>query len=652
MPAGWPYFAWIDATETAFGSEHLRWDEQIFSFTLKQDEGDPASLTVTVRRPDGGLLAPGRKIWCWFALDCGPNLVRFRGRLVGIPTSIFEELVTLEFVARPLDMVAQKEALADTLRVLPYYDEAVIDPSRRTDPDVVLEGYTKIWHFDRETHVVTVSDELIGEDGQVNFLCDNGDVLHDGLGLKLTTGPLAVVDVSAEFTWTQQAEGTVDLTRYLTSNWPGAVNGIIRSYSLYAADWPKTGAGIGDGWTAASASATDFYDHEVRTTSRTTTLKVQESTGETTGTATLTESESSIAFGAGQEVGITNFKDDVNVSYATDGDGEEYPSSVSHNRSTTVAVLVFQEIQPTLVAGYKAERHYTERVSFSLFANVQPILTDPQDGEALRIDNIRSINLSEAVDGNVLIGDPARRSYIATARGARSIEHLIAVARAHLLKRARVVEISFAPKLARMPEVTLRKSAFLSEPRIGEALGKIIGYSIELDGADGAIKCKVSMGCAIGYGGTVTATEGTPTYCTIDYCGPDYQVFTGRTVMFPADTSVAYSPPIAAPNDDGIDFLSALTVADVLERPLVVENGPDEQKAALQGQWPDGAVMVPTADTQPEQAQQKYFKDLIKQYETRATFKLKPVTGQEFTTEYQLQVSDLEIPTGYDLEAV
>ena len=32
------------------------------------------------------------------------------------------------------DLVAQKAALADTLRVLPYYDEVVIDPSRLAIP--------------------------------------------------------------------------------------------------------------------------------------------------------------------------------------------------------------------------------------------------------------------------------------------------------------------------------------------------------------------------------------------------------------------------------------------------------------------------------------------------------------------------------------
>src|SRR6185436_13218602 len=258
MPAGLPYFAWIDPSEIVFTSEHMRWDENIFSFSCEQNEGDPANLTVVVKRPRNvsgnpiGLLGPGRKIWCWFALDCGTALFKFRGRLVGVPTSIFEELVTLEFIARPFDVVEQKQTLAETLKVLPFYDELVIDPERRDDPEVVLEGYSKIWHYDRETHVLTVSDEIVGEDGLVEFdgASEDGKVFYDGLGLNLTSGPLARVDMKAEFTWTQQARGTVDLTRYLISNGPNqyAAAGSLASYTLTESNWPKAGTGIGDGW--------------------------------------------------------------------------------------------------------------------------------------------------------------------------------------------------------------------------------------------------------------------------------------------------------------------------------------------------------------------------------------------------------------------
>jgi len=655
MPAGLPYFAWIDAGETTFGSEHLRWDEQVFSFTLSQDEGDPASLTVVVRRPRNvsgdpiGLLGPGRKIWCWFALDCGPDLIRFRGRLVGIPTSLFEDLVTLEFVAKPVDLVAQKEALADTLRVLPYYDEAVIDPARRTDPDVVLEGYTKIWHFDRETHVVTVSDEISGEDGMVNFLCANGDVLYDGLGLNLSSGPLSRVDVNAEYTWTQQANGTVDLTQYLISHWPplgelSVSNGAIPS--LNASDWPKAKAGLGDGWEVAASTAVDVASFASHTESRQGSIGIEEANGTTR--VQWSSSFSTVSTAGAAVVGGGTIVTNDSYSVVNDLDGDLNASySISSNHSSNGAIVAVQYIKATLVAGYKAERQCTERVSFTLYADVQPILTDPEDGEALRIDDIRSVNLSSGQELAPII-DPRRRSYIATERGNQSIEHLIALARAHLMKRARVVEITFAPKLARMPEVTLRKNAFVAEPRVGEATGKIVGYSVALDGSDGTIKCEVKIGCTIGYGGTVAAAEGDPTYCTIDYTGADYQVFVNRVVLFPLDLSVGYAPPVAAPNDDGIDFLSALRAEDVIEVGLTVEHGPapDEDVPPPEGiAWSsdEGQRLIAGRDAWIK----RY---MIPYYEQRAKFKLKSMT-RAFETNYEIQMTDLKIPTGYDLEA-
>src|SRR4029077_16838992 len=217
-------------------------------------------------------------------------------------------------------------------------------------------------------------------------------------------------------------------------------------------------------------------------------------------------------------------------TYAPDGD----IASVSGSQSAILSsVLPMHSFRPRLLADYTAARPYTEVVSLTLFADVQHVLTDPEDGEALRIDDVKSVNLSESIgdgtDAYVPIGDARRRSYIATDRGNRSLEHLIALARSHLLKRSRVVEIAFTPRLARMPEVTLRKNGFLVEPRIGEALGKVIGYSLALDGSDGRIKCEIRMGCTIGRGGSAATAAGTPTYCSIDYTGHDYQQFTGRT---------------------------------------------------------------------------------------------------------------------------
>ena len=663
MPAGMPYFAWIDPGETTFAPEHLRWDEDVFSFTLSQDEGDPASLTLVVRRPRNdagnaiGLLGPGRKIWCWFALDCGPDLIRFRGRLVGVPTSLFEDLVTLEFVARPIDLVSQKNTLADSLRVLPYYDEVMITPDRRTDPEVVLEGYSAIWHYDRETHVITVSDEITGEDGLVEFdgASEDAKVLYDGLSLTLTSGPLSRVDVSAEFAWTQLGRGNVDLTKYIVTHGPTsfAIKNAIMSYSLTADNWPKTGATLGDGWVAVAASAYEAYSLDSVTVTGGYGSIVEVGDGETS-TTTESWSRTSVPFtppGSLTWGVVTKF--DYNVTYSGGGGG----GSISTNYSIVTTQVPMHHIVPVLVAGYNAQRQCTERVSLSLVANVQPILTDPDDGESLKIDDLRSVNLSEAIDGYYPIGDPRRRSYVATDRGNRSVEYMIALARAYLMKRARVVEISFAPKLARMPEITLRKNAFLAEPRVGEATGKIIGFSIALDGSDGRINCQVQIGCAIGRGGSAVTTEGTPTYCTIDYAGADYQQFNDRFVRFdPIDTSVGYQPPLADPNDDGLNLLHPLTVEDVIAIPLTVEYGPEQQADIIveQGagyQLPQNNDVSNEEIQQINNAQNMHANNVLDTFQTRLIFKLKSMNS-EFVSDYEIQTTDLTIPSGYDLEAV
>jgi hypothetical protein len=88
-----------------------------------------------------------------------------------------------------------RAALADALRVLPHYDPIFIDEARREDPDVVLEARTALWHVDRVTHGVTISDILTGEDGVVEIMSDNH--FYDALEMNLGNIPLRRVSVAA-----------------------------------------------------------------------------------------------------------------------------------------------------------------------------------------------------------------------------------------------------------------------------------------------------------------------------------------------------------------------------------------------------------------------------------------------------------------------
>ena len=108
--AGPFYWAWVDEDETTFTTDHVREDEAVFGFVVSQSEGEFAGLTLELKNPRVGLLSPGRKVWGWLSWDNGSEIVPlFFGRLIGIPSDIHLEVVTLEFTARPKDYESQKD---------------------------------------------------------------------------------------------------------------------------------------------------------------------------------------------------------------------------------------------------------------------------------------------------------------------------------------------------------------------------------------------------------------------------------------------------------------------------------------------------------------------------------------------------------------
>lgn len=206
------FFAWVDKTDTTFNPVFAREDEKVFGFTIEQAEGDFAALDVDLRNPRIGLLAPTRKQWAWvsYRTKAGVLTPLFFGRLIGIPQEMQDEIVRLSFVARPVDFEAQKNALAATLRVSPYYDPAFFSDEERLDPDRVLEGRSAYWHIDRLTGDVTISDILAGEDGQIDF--DDTEVFYDSVSVSYASSPASRCEVTAVVEWEQKGKGDIDIT--------------------------------------------------------------------------------------------------------------------------------------------------------------------------------------------------------------------------------------------------------------------------------------------------------------------------------------------------------------------------------------------------------------------------------------------------------
>jgi hypothetical protein len=171
---------------------------------------------------------------------------------------------------------------------------------------------------------------ISGEDGTVEFdgASEDATVLYDGLALSLTSGPLARVDIKAEYTWTQQAQGAVDLTKYLISNWPEAGPNYITSLTLNIDSWPKTGAGIGNGWTVTEATALTPYTFqtfsETHGASQTVTFPDTSWFGPSSHSESWSETHTFVDSPAAWAFGISN------VDQVTWKASPEEPSDISH----------------------------------------------------------------------------------------------------------------------------------------------------------------------------------------------------------------------------------------------------------------------------------------------------------------------------------
>lgn len=645
-------FAWVDPEDTEFDAElHYVFDEDVFSFDLSQGENEFALLKLTVRNPKIGLLNPSRKVWAWFSYspDGGTTVTPlFFGRLVGVPSNIFNELVELQFIAKPLDFADQKNTVADELRVLPWYDPIFIDETRREDPDAVLEAYSRNWHTDRTAHTVSTSDILEGEDGTVSFTA--AEVLYEQMQLSIDRIPIRRVEMSARIPWQQRAFGEFTLIEDL----------MIPSYNNMESAWPKPDANIGKGWYVVAGVALPVV--KVETFSEGWSVNSQPLSSDQIdiswhGITSQSYSRSGVRpEGAGAVVleALTNAT--VQAEYDEKGRGTSTSTSSTLRRQ----VVYKNNYRCSLSVGFDPDRKRFENVSFALTADVQNVVTLPGEDEVLVIHKDSSSvsetippdeeNQNDVVNEDFPIGDTRRRSYVTLPRGLQSLEYLILCARAALRSNSRVVNIAFeTTNLTKWLSLTLRKNATIADSRLpgGTATGKVTGYTLSLDGDTGKLNKVVRIGCAVGTGGTLEPELGEPVWAEADYTDNVYQEYQGVKPVVGED--VRYTVPLENPNDDGFDFLSQNFTAEVQ---INISNKADDQKVALDGirdSIADQLNQVLTND-----GRLTAFSELVKKNleENPTTVEIIfPKLDGEFESGYAVEVDAIKIPKMIDLGA-
>jgi hypothetical protein len=645
------YFAWVHPEDTTFGPEHLVEDELIVAFTRNHQEGQKPTLSIDVKNPHIGLLNPSRKRWAWFSIQIDSEITPlFFGRLVGVPANLLGEKVTLLFVADPPDYIARKQTLADELKVLPWYDPLFIDPAMRDDPDTVLESRSASWHVDPVTLEVTISDLLVGEDGDEAFTEEGSDVPRDSVEVSLEGNPLLAVKVDGSVGWTQTVPRTV---LDLGTKWIDTYTG-----GTLIADWPKAGASLGGGWVVAASAAVDFYrvaDTEVTTV--TNEYSNSQKTHEAGDLITFNESLSKpVLLGPYLDYRLI----DEEIFGILDPFADPQVNEDAHNNIQTLYVPKWK-VQLSLQLGIEPTRPRTERVLFTLAADLQELVTQPEasDVETLVLTGADAGIAIEGISGGSGLGDPpildaGRSSYFPTDRGLRSLEYLIARARAHLIFKSRAVRVAFQCTVDRALSLTCRKNATLYDERLpgGVATGKIVECSIGLDGGTGLLVGHVVILCAIGRGNALTSSAGEPDYVELDVIDDEVQHFTGELFALPSE-DVEYQVPGENP-DDGVVF--PLRKEDVVVHE-VWHGSVDDQETTLQELFPVMARAAQLAELTNDPEAKHEAQRLNKLTEAPLADKaiwydlaLVPINGR-FDAAYDLEVGPLVIPKQIDLEA-
>ena len=681
MAAQW-FLAWVDPTETSFTQSHQVMAEDVYSIQIDGREGEVAILTLVLKNPRIGLLNTGRKLWIWLSWSDGTNTFPiFFGRLVGIPENVFGELVSLVFLAKPLDFDQQRFDVAAALKELPWFDPVFVDSRLWDDPDAIAETRSVRYQCTRGEDgaplAVSISDILQGEDGVEVFTGD--EVPNDSISLTISGAPLASISVKAPVTWTQTGLENVPALQIPV---PSQINGF--NQSIFS-DWPKPGASLGGGWAAAgNTSAGDIAGADkAYTTSINVTFQNKEKQHEL---GDVMSSSHSLTYPVGP-IGVSKIVVEhaqeglvwpgggygtITTNWHTvfDGEGENDDPDINipyHYDSTWMHVVFWRVAARLAITAEAGVIKRTESVTFTMEADLQAILSLPDPAPTTPANPIETpgadVGAPIVGEGGTVaeaappIGDTTLANYYPTARGILSLENRLLWARAQLRQGARVAQASWTIPFERAINLSCRKSARLEWKNMpgGQIEGKITAYQIVHNVQTGHRGGTVTIGATPGHGGTTTEITGTNN----DYIEPDY-IETGHFVsasdVVPSDASVAdfgYSVPIAETSTGAFP----LKLEDVLLG-ISVTGDIGDQANLLAGTIsrfyisPTAQRQFPRQHVDAVQEANLAIRDVIDGVKTQLTIQLVPIAGDAgFESNYPISVTPLRLPMTVNFEA-
>lgn len=545
------HFAWVDDTETTFvAGTHAREDESVFGFEVAQQEGEFATFNVRVIRPTSGLLNASRKQYAWLSVTHdGTTTALAFGRVVGFPSDLQKEIVTLEFIAQFPGWETTRETLFASLKTLPFWDPAFIAERDLTVPETALEGRRALYHYHRTTGAITLSDII---DGAATETVN--DHFADTLQWAVVGTPARRVKVSATVDWEQRITGvTQRVNTKIKREFPGSMVNSFTGPALQQA-WPKAGdsAGGDTGYVVTRSACTLISPTPDAMTEESSTFKTKVSDGE--------QALAKALFGSTQT-----------------------------SRDATIRRWWFKTV---LDVQYDYRQSRSETITATIENDVQALAFDSDGGE-LRID-LQAENVVE-----LGLMPRSYSSYFLTPRGKQSFGHLLARAQALLATSARAVEITFQRPFFDALSTSCANSITIEDDSLpgGTATGKIKSYRLAVDGETGETTAEITIAVSVGNGLTYSAAGVDGDYCLADYVGSGYQSEEGETYDSSIPTIIFESYSNQVPSDPAI--ISKVANADIVQS-ITVANGPAAQDALLiANQYPTRDDVPAVVDQNP-----------------------------------------------------
>lgn len=374
----WPpvTFAWVQATETVFGPEHQRFDEDVVSVVMNHSEGNFPSLNVTIRNRYRGLIGPDQPaFWAWMGYVRDGSIEPFYfGRLIATPDNIQDEFITVKLLARSRVWLKLKQHQADLLRSSEPYDPIFVDANKRADPDVPLEFISGLYHYGRVPEEplsggdldlqVSVSDYLTPEDGYLVF--QQSDHFYKSFNYVIGQQPLTTLFMKSDVSWLQTGAGLVNIPTGNVDAWTGG--------SIISA-WPKPGHALQGGYTVASATAfgnAQFgspQPHRLHWENRSQTHEEGDTMSLDASWTTYPCGGELIRYNVFIQPGFV----DPGGSSSIGGDpGVNIPLHVEWSE----LLVCFWRVYTTLMLEYAVQRPRHEKLEFKLNSQLQPIFTD------------------------------------------------------------------------------------------------------------------------------------------------------------------------------------------------------------------------------------------------------------------------------------